>query len=58
VHAVEWEDMSERWVLGVLWHPESTYEDTKYGKIDEANELVFKSFFDQVWKVFNERKSK
>ena len=45
-HALEYNG-DERNIIAVLWHPESTYKDTRREGLDKANLLIFGYFFDQ-----------
>ena len=45
-HALEYNG-DERNIIAVLWHPESTYRDTRVESLDKANILLFSYFFDQ-----------
>ncbi len=45
-HAIEYKG-DERNIMAVLWHPESSFMDTRMEKIDPANILILQYFFDQ-----------
>lgn len=45
-HALEYKG-ADRNILAVLWHPESSFRDTRNDKLDKANTLLFSYFFDQ-----------
>lgn len=45
-HALEYAT-DERNILAVLWHPESTFRDTRGENLDKANTMIFGYFFDQ-----------
>ena len=45
-HALEYNG-EDRNILAVLWHPESTYRDTRTEGLDKANILLFSYFADQ-----------
>jgi putative glutamine amidotransferase len=44
-HALEYNG-PERTIIGVLWHPESTFTDTRMEKLDQTNQAIFTYFFD------------
>lgn len=43
IHAIELIS-DERWVVGILWHPESSYESEKGDYILEANQKIYTGF--------------
>lgn len=43
-HALEYKN-DDRCIMAVLWHPESTFQDTRNEVLDQANQALFDYFF-------------
>ena len=51
-HALEVID-GDRWIKGVLWHPEATFLNEMSTVNDEKNDIILKSFIDKCKKWLN-----